>query len=185
MGRGFVWSRKGINLQLEDHERAVLAQLLGQLGQMVAPADPAQDADGSADPLAAMVGIDADAELPEDAAEARLFPDAYSDDPEAAGEFRRFTERRLREQRSERVERAAEALRDRSDGKAVLDDADQVSLLTVLNDLRLVLGTRLEIEEDDVDVDTLVPPDDPRRPLAELYLWITWLQAGLLTAMHR
>ena len=41
--------------------------------------------------------IDPDAERPDDPALARLLPDAYADDDEASAEFRRFTERTLRE----------------------------------------------------------------------------------------
>ena len=44
-----------------------------------------------------MVGLDrGDAELPDDPVLARLLPDAYRDDPEASGEFRRYTEQGLR-----------------------------------------------------------------------------------------
>ena len=51
--------------------------------------DAPDDGLPSADDLAAMIGLTENHELPSDPALARLLPDAYSDDPEASGEFRR------------------------------------------------------------------------------------------------
>ena len=44
-----------------------------------------------------MLDFDAPREIPDDPALQRLLPDAHRDDPEVAAEFRRFTERSLRE----------------------------------------------------------------------------------------
>ena len=56
------------------------------------------------------------------------------------------------------------------------DQAD--AWLGALNDLRLVLGTRLEVTED-LDADDLAE-DDPRLPGLEIYGWLGWLQESLL-----
>ena len=64
---------------LDEIERGILADVVEQLVEFVTPED-----DPDADPLARMVGIDPDAERPDDPALARLFPDAYADDDEAA-----------------------------------------------------------------------------------------------------
>src|SRR5215831_4992308 len=50
----------------------------------------------SAEDLAAMIGATGPSSPPADPVLARLLPDAYRDDPEAAGEFRRYTEQGLR-----------------------------------------------------------------------------------------
>ena len=60
------------------------------------------------------------------------------------------------------------------------DDAD--AWLGCLNDLRLVLGTRLEVTED-LDERTLAE-DDPRLPALELYSWLGWLQESLLSCLE-
>ena len=49
------------------------------------------------DPLEAMLDFSGPTSAPEDPVLARLFPTAYPDDEEAAGDFRRFTESTLRD----------------------------------------------------------------------------------------
>ena len=49
------------------------------------------------DPLEAMFDFSGPVDEPDDPVLLRLFPTAYPDDPEAAGEFRRFTESTLRD----------------------------------------------------------------------------------------
>ena len=50
---------------------------------------------------------------------------------------------------------------------------------TALNDLRLVLGTRLDVTEDMDEVD----PEDPRAPAFALYGYLTWLQGEIIEAL--
>src|SRR5690606_40038985 len=80
---------QGIKVRLEAEEialtRALMEQMLALLG----------DAPGADDDLAS-IGIAENAAKPDDPVLARLFPDAYEDDGEAAGEFRRYTVRGLR-----------------------------------------------------------------------------------------
>ena len=52
--------------------------------------------------------------------------------------------------------------------------------LGCLNDLRLVLGTRLEVTED-TELD--LRRDDPRAQALTVYGWLGWLQESLLEAM--
>src|SRR3546814_12248783 len=49
------------------------------------------------DPFEALMDFSGPTTAPEDPVLARLFPSAYPDDEEAAGEFRRFTESTLRD----------------------------------------------------------------------------------------
>lgn len=171
---GFHRRRRVILLTLSDQERTVLTDLLGQLIDMVA----AEPQGMPTDPLAAMVGISPDARKPEDPAMARLLPDAYSD-PELAREFRRFTESDLR---ATKVSNAKRALADLNQpGPIEIDGAHALAWLATLNDLRLVLGTRLEVTED-------TRPDlSALSPLAAhtylVYDWLTYLQDGLIRAL--
>ena len=48
---------------------------------------------------------------------ARLFPTAYPDDPEAAGDFRRFTEGTLRDGKAQRRDRRDRRLSRRPDSR--------------------------------------------------------------------
>ena len=63
----------------------------------------------------------------------------------------------------------------------VLTAEDLESWLRALNDLRLFLGTRLDVSEED-----LVRSLDPRDPRAEeraLYAYLSWLQEHVVEAL--
>ncbi len=142
--------------------------------------------------MASLVGIDETATTPQDSAVARLFPDAYGDDPEAAGEFRRFTARGMRDRRMDQCALLRQLLSgdpvasDPAAGAPVVTElsaSDCASVLGVLNDLRLVLGTRLGIEDDDDNREDFVASDDPRAQMFAVYQWLTYLQSQLLASM--
>ncbi|MBK9741239.1 MAG: DUF2017 domain-containing protein [Actinobacteria bacterium] len=174
---GFSRSRRGaIRLHLDEIERALLISLAHQMMEFVAPAP----ADPDADPLAALVGIDEVAQVPDDPALARLLPDAFLDDAEAAGEFRRFTERSLRETKVAHATLVAAALE--SGETAVPDDA-AAAWLGFLNDARLALGTRLDISEDNQAELAGLPEDDPRAGMFHVYDWLTYLQDSLVNLL--
>ena len=176
---GFRRSFTGrLYLRTDEVERTILSDLVGQLEEFVAPDDDWADAD----PLARMVGIDPDAERSDDPALARLFPDAYSDDDEASSEFRRFTERSLRDTKLAHAATVRATLA-RSGDKVVLTDDDARSWLGTLNDLRLTLGSRLGIEEDNHEDFLELPEDHPLFALFHIYDWLTFLQDTLVRAL--
>ena len=184
MRRGFRSGRRGtVVLQLDEAELVMLDSLAADLAGLVAPED---DDTGDLDPLAVLVGLDDDGGLPEDPAVARLLPDAYPDDPEASTEFRRFTGRGLREAKVERavVVRAAIAAAV-AEGRTSVPVAapEAAAWLGVLNDLRLVLASRLDITDEEHDELRSLPEDDPRAVPMALYDWLTWLQDSLLRAL--
>src|SRR5690606_26825389 len=94
------------------------------------------------DELAALVGISSSATQPEDPALARLFPDAYTDDAEAAADFRRYTESDLRRHKRENARRVASAIPEWG-GEIVLDAEDVQAWLQTLTDDRRDVGVRL------------------------------------------
>lgn len=59
-----------------------------------------------------------------------------------------------------------------------LEQAD--AWLSAVNDVRLALGTTLEISDDMPDE---LPDDDPRSPHLSVYHWLTWLQESLVIAL--
>ena len=175
---GFRRSMTGrVVLRMDDVERGLLGDLVEQLLEFVAPED-----EPDADPLARLVGIDPTAERSDDPALARLFPDAYRDDEEAAGEFRRFTERSLRDTKVAHARTVQHSL-SRSAGKLVLGDTEAQAWLGTLNDLRLTLGARLEVDEDSHEVYLALPDDDPAVMLFHVYDWLTFLQESLVQAL--
>jgi hypothetical protein len=128
------------------------------------------------------VGIGTATEAPEDPALARLFPDGYTDDPEASADFRRYTEPGLRSTKHERLAIALATLGDEPHKMQL--DADQAQAwLGALNDSRLVLGERLGVTEDLEELISALGEDDPRLALLWVYDRLTYLQESLVQAL--
>ena len=165
-------------VRLDELERAMLTSLAEQVITLVSPAADADDVD----PLAAMVGIGVDATTPDDPVLARLLPDGYRDDPDAAGDFRRFTELDLRQMKVAHARTVIECLA-RSGEKVTLTDDECASWLGLLNDARLALGTRVGITDDNHEELGALPDDDPRIPMLQVYDWLTYLQDSLVQVL--
>ncbi|MBL1118867.1 DUF2017 domain-containing protein [Streptomyces sp. 110] len=189
----------GAAIALDEVEVSILRSLAMQLAELIGPGD--QPAAGD-DPLAALFA-DGPSKPPEDPALARLFPDAYSppdqelgareekEAREASAEFRRFTENDLRARKRDdalTVVRDLDALGPGSSGgaPAVLELAPERSRcwLGALNDLRLAIGTRLEVTDEDDGGELLGLPDsDPRKPMVMAYFWLGGLQETLIETL--
>lgn len=178
----FKRTRRGVESKLTAVEAAVLAQCAGELLELLGEGRP-----GSDDPLAALVGLPPEqVRRPEDPALARLFPDAYGPsfgDAGAADEFRRYTEADLR---AGKRAAAAELLRAvqplvAGGGRLLLDREQADSWLAGLNDLRLVLGTRLAVTEESAQEE--LAPGNPAWQLSQVYNWLGWLQESLISCL--
>jgi hypothetical protein len=122
--------------------------------------------------------LDAD-DLGDDPVVARLLPDGHRSDPEIAADYREMTESALRSGKTDDLATVRATLPD--DGGELRLDADQAAAwLRTSNDLRLALGTRLDITDD------TEPPDDvtseEEQQLA-VYYWLTGLQGSLVDAL--
>ena len=65
-----------------------------------------------------------------------------------------------------------------------LDEATALVWLRSLTDLRLALGTRLEVEEGDEEYWYSLPDEDPRAQAHHIYEWLGFLQETLVHAVH-
>jgi hypothetical protein len=118
----------------------------------------------------------------DDPARARLFPRAYLD-PTAENEeaeWQALVGPELLRERLEALELITATL-DRAElsgewWQIALTPDEVQAWLGVLNDTRLVLGTRLGVTEDDHDID----PADPDAGSRALYQWLTWVQGDLV-----
>ena len=146
--------------------------------------DAPDDGLPSADDLAAMIGLTENSELPSDPALARLLPDAYRDDPEASGEFRRYTEQGLRSGKVAAARTVLATLPPKG-GRVRLSGPEAQAWLRALNDVRLALGVRLEVTEDFDELVARMSPDDPRLAYADMYHWLGYLQETLVGALSR
>jgi hypothetical protein len=189
----------GAAVALDDVEISIIRSLAVQLLELIGPG-PVEDA--SDDPLAELFA-EGPSEPPSDPVLRRLFPDAYGDPegaPQAAeaeeqraysAEFRRYTENDLRAGKRENalaVIRTLDALSSASAGEAgavlKLSPEESQQWLRALNDLRLAIGSRLEItDEDDTDLLYRLPDEDPRKPMVMAYLWLGGLQESLVATL--
>ncbi len=161
-----------ITLKLDDAEHGVLSQLFEQMTELLD--DP--DKESGTDPLAQLLNMGGSTQISEDPALARLFPDGYSDDEHASADFRRFTEQDLRTQKLAALTSVQSALNDWT-GKTSISAEQAQDWLKALNDLRLVLGTRLEITD---EVETDFEADEPG---IHLYNYLTYLQGTLIDSL--
>jgi hypothetical protein len=96
----------------------------------------------------------------------RLFPTAYHDDPDRDREYQQLARDELLERRLAALDVVESSARRRE-----LTNDELSGWLTALNDLRLVLGTRLDVSEDLVDIDA----DDPDAPALAVYGYLGML----------
>ena len=105
----------------------------------------------------------------------RLFPPAY-DEAEDESAYRDLMGGELLEGRLAALELVAQTLE-----RERLSADEAASWLRALNDLRLVLGTRLDVREDTF-ADEL-RRDDPRAPALAIYAYLSWMQEQLISAL--
>lgn len=144
--------------RFDPAEAGILGLLLDQLEQLLA----ADAADIGTDPVLA-----------------RLLPEGHRGDPELAAEFRELTESALRSGKSDDVA-AVRASLPAGGGEVRLDPDQAAAWLRTSNDLRLALGTRLDVTEDTEPPDELTGEHDQQ---LALYYWLTGLQGSLVDAL--
>ena len=138
-----------LRVELTEAEVALLGGLLDDLADALAEPDPH-------DPMIQ-----------------RLYPDGYTDDDGASREYRELVQSDLQADRIGRV-RACRAELPPGGGRMALDDEALDRWLRELNDLRLGLGTRLGVTEED--------ELDDSQPAVQIYSWLTEVQDILV--MH-
>lgn len=199
MSGEFRREEDGVVATLSALEAALIRQFVSELRMLLEAEVGAGSGDGDAesgvgtgdgaeaDLFAALSELDEDGPVvaPDDPVLARLLPDAYPDDPESAGDFRRFTQDRLVARKYAACGTVLDALPDLADGPVlvVLDDDGVQVWLGALNDVRLALASRLGVEQDDDAYWEGLPEDDPRAAVHEVYQWLGWVQETLVRAV--
>ncbi|MFD2093609.1 DUF2017 family protein [Blastococcus deserti] len=144
--------------RLDRAEAGVLALLLDQLEQLLEAA--ADDVGG--DPVLA-----------------RLLPEGHRGDPELAADYRELTEASLRSGKADDLATVRATLPD-GGGEVRLDAEQAAAWLRSTNDLRLALGTRLDITEDSEPPEDLAGEEEQQ---LAVYYWLTALQGSLVDAL--
>jgi Domain of unknown function (DUF2017) len=114
-----------------------------------------------------------------DAALGRLFPPATRDDDAMNAEYERLTRGDLLNERLvavDTMERTLDADR--------LSEEELLAWLSAINDLRLVLGVRLDVTEDTTVEDfSTLPDDDPAVQMYTVYSYLTFLEDHVVGAL--
>lgn len=190
-----TFQRRGdaVVVALDEYELDLLPTLLTELTDLLddgrgtpAPAD-------SSDPFAAWEqgfstepSLDDPDFLDPDPITARLFPDAYSDDPAASHDFRRFTHA---DARQAKIDAIAVVLADLEQmppsGRTAIPAAHLEAWMTTLNNLRLVLSVVLGIT-DEISSDEAArrPDSDPKGVIHHYYSWLGWMLESLMGAIN-
>ena len=142
-------------LHLGKDERALLARLLGELRELVN------------DPV-------------ESSVLRRLFPAVYPDDAEREAEYQRLMREDLVSSRLAAVD-VVESVLGGSGRRVTLDDAQMQAFVQSVNAVRLVLGTLLDVDEDEDEA----RPELASSPEYQLYAYLSWLLDSAIQAMSR
>ena len=113
-------------------------------------------------------------ETTDDPSVKRLFPTAYNEDPERDREYQLLARDELLEHRLSTLDAMTATL-----DETELDREALSGWMTAINDLRLVLGTRLDVSEDEA------PPelDDPDAAVYAVYAYLTERLDGIVEAL--
>ena len=112
----------------------------------------------------------------EDPSVGRLFPPAYADDPAASGEYARLMHDDLVAGHLQAID-----VMETSVDATKLDEEQAAAWLAAINDIRLVLGTRLDVTEELYE--TGLPESDPRAAQFAVYQYLGYLQEQVVEAV--
>jgi hypothetical protein len=104
----------------------------------------------------------------------RLFPTAYNDDAERDREYQQLARDELLVNRVAALDSVTASL-----GATELDEAQLTAWMSAVNDLRLVLGTTLDVAEDGLPPS----PDDPEAATYAVYGYLTEVLDGIVQAL--
>ena len=147
-------------LHVEEHEAGLLRELVSETRTLLEADVP------RADPVIA-----------------RLFPDAYRDDPEAAEAYHDLVGDELRREKLRALAAVSESLGPSGDANVTLDGDTATAWLAWLADVRLAVGTRLGATEETMSDD--VDPESPDAPAYEVLHWLGWIQESILERIVR
>ena len=176
----FIRNDGTFSLSLTLDEAHILINLAEQLLELLGEGDFAHHYENN-DPFAQLMAMQQEIAPPEDPVLKRLLPIAYSD-PEAADDYRRYTEPalRLNKQTGLRTIREALTVLVDNDEAGTIENLDPQLWLKGINDLRLALSVRLDIDADSFETFENMPDENPQKAIYAVYFWLGWLQENLL-----
>ena len=175
-----------IALGLGRRERAIVRALVADLRDIVGAAAPppgltvtdeAPIVDDDAEDRGGVAGdVDVAEDVVTDPVTSRLYPDARRDDPGWSGRFRDMVRGDLDDGRRANIGVVEDTI-----DASMIDDRQAEAWLHVLNDVRLVMGTRLGVT-DETEARPL-DPEDPRAAEKTAYAYVGWLESQFVDVL--
>ena len=188
MALGFQRVGDRVSTQLEPVEQMLITALTDELSEILRRPDEPDRAE--IDPLARELGLEGltghAPDPPDNPIAARLLPDGYRDDLEAALEFRRYTDDSLRATKladAEVMRAGLESAADDPEGRIEIELAEADHWVRAINDLRLALGVELGIADDPSGSADRWVGNERMEGRAMLYDFLTWWQDGLVLSL--
>lgn len=170
-------------LTLQDNERSLMLTVFTDLAALLAEDSDGDDDRPDSENWEARLGL-VDRPRPEDPALLRLLPDVDPDDDERSTEFRRLTEFDLKQAKAHNVRIVLLGLSKGNDISLTRDEV--LAWMKGLNDLRLVLAVRLEIDTEEAQEEKYAHREDLSESedlTLTLYDFLTWIQDRLTTTL--
>lgn len=170
-------------LALQDNERSLMLTVFTDLAALLAEDGDSDDDRPDSENWEARLGL-VDRPRPEDPALLRLLPDVDPDDDERSAEFRRLTEFDLKQAKAHNVRIVLLGLSKGNDISLTRDEV--LAWMKGLNDLRLVLAVRLEIDTEEAQEEKYAHREDLSESedlTLTLYDFLTWIQDRLTTTL--
>lgn len=145
-----------LEVNISDEERQLVAGLLRQLKDLLMGTSPAGDVDPSV---------------------RRLFPAAYPDDDALDKEYQELMRDQLLARRLDNIDLVESSL-----GLDRLSPEQAMGWIAAINDVRLVLGTRLDVVEDEEITD--LDPDDPDNAAKGIYHYLGHLLGEIVDTVN-
>lgn len=145
-----------IGIPLDSHEADILTDLTQQMRALLKSSE-------SKDPV-----------------HKRLFPSAYEDEKDAES-FRDMTSGDLTSMKLAALDLVDEAVGRRDKGGTTLSQKEGEAWVRALTDMRLAIGTRLDVTEETMSVEP--KPDDPASAPMQILHWLGWLQESIIDQM--
>lgn len=111
----------------------------------------------------------------------RLFPEA-SDDPDEAAFYRDLVGNELKAGKVEALRLVTERLGTRGPVETSIPEEEWDAWLSLLTDMRLAIGTRLQVTEEKMEEE--LDPEHPDAPAMSVLHWLGWVQGSMLAAIQ-
>lgn len=148
---------EGLRIELESDEAELLRRLIAEYKLLL------------------------EADVPDtDPVKKRLFPDAYEDSGES-DEFRSLVGDDLHTVKTESMRAVGERLGRSGPLSTFIPEDEITAWLTLATDLRLAIGTRMDVDEEKMS--TELDPDHPDAPAMSVMHWLGWMQESMLGAL--